>query len=114
VARVPRPERGRGRGLEHLDALDDGELRDRPIILAAEPQLGVGRVGRLPVGALESPALRRRGTYSCVLAAPENIPTLPLKWLVAALGAIPVDRERGIEQEALQDTVRLINARARA
>ncbi|MCW8138644.1 MAG: 1-acyl-sn-glycerol-3-phosphate acyltransferase, partial [Planctomycetota bacterium] len=49
-----------------------------------------------------------RESYTCVLAAPENVPTPALKLLTSLLGAIPVDRERGVEQFALQDTVRIM------
>lgn len=49
-----------------------------------------------------------RDTYMGVLAAPENIPTLPLRILTGILGAIPVDRERGVDQPGLQDTARLM------
>lgn len=52
--------------------------------------------------------LIERSSYTCVLAAPENVPTPPLKMLTSLLGAIPVDRERGVEQFALQDTVRIM------
>lgn len=54
-----------------------------------------------------------RRSYTCVLAAPENVPTPALKLLTSVLGAIPVDRERGVEQFALQDTVRILRERKR-
>lgn len=65
------------------------------------------------VGTVWSLSSRRRfverDSYTAVLAAPENIPTLPLKLLTSTLGAIPVDRDQGVDQFALTDTVRIIN-----
>ena len=53
--------------------------------------------------------LVNRESYTAVFAAPENVPTKLLRVLVSTLGAIPVDREQGVEQFALQDTVRLFD-----
>lgn len=96
------------KGLEHLDDLGDG-----PVILAPNHTSAwdswVGCVYTLS-------SLRRffsTRTYMCVWAAPENVPTPLLKLLVSLLGAIPVDRERGVEQEAIQDTLRLMRGAAK-
>jgi len=91
-------------GLEHLDGLE----RDRPIVLAPNHTSAWDSwVGALwPLSSLGR--FLGGGAYCCVWAAPENIPTPPLRLLSAALGAIFVDRERGVEQPAIQDTLRLM------
>lgn len=90
-------------GLEHLDGLEGG-----PVILAPNHTTAwdawVGTVWLLS----SRRRLVARDTYLAVFAAPENIPTPPLRLLTASLGAIPVDREQGVDQFALTDTVRLI------
>ncbi len=90
-------------GLEHFDEVDG-----QTIILAPNHTSAWDSW----VGTVWALSNRRRfverSSYTCVLAAPENVPTTPLKMLTSALGAIPVDRERGIEQPALQDTLRLM------
>jgi 1-acyl-sn-glycerol-3-phosphate acyltransferase len=90
-------------GLEHLDAVEG-----QSVILAPNHTSSWDSW----VGTVWALSRRRRfvdrGSYTCVLATPEHIPTPPLKLLTAMLGAIPVDRERGIEQDSLQDTVRIM------
>ncbi len=95
-------------GLEHLDEVGPG-----PVILAPNHVSAWDSW----VGCLWPLSSRRRyverDSYCCVLAAPENVPTLPLKALTGVLGAIPVDRERGVEQHSMQDLLRLMRARGR-
>jgi len=55
--------------------------------------------------------LVERDSYMAVLAAPENIPTPMLRTLTACLGAIPIDREQGVDQKALTDIVRVVRER---
>lgn len=90
-------------GLEHFE-----EVEGESVILAPNHTSAwdswVGTVWALSARK----RLVDRNSYTCVLAAPENVPTPPLKALTALLGAIPVDRERGVEQFALQDTVRIM------
>ena len=91
-------------GLEHLD-----EVEGEAVILAPNHTTAWdGWVGT--VWALSSRRrLIERDSYLAVFAAPENIPTPFLRLLTAVLGAIPVDREQGVEQPALRDTVRLFH-----
>jgi 1-acyl-sn-glycerol-3-phosphate acyltransferase len=95
-------------GLEHLDDLGDG-----PVILAPNHTSAWDSW----VGCIYSLSSLKRffstRTYMCVWAAPENVPTIFLKGLTASLGAIPVDRERGVEQDAIQDTLRLMRGAAK-
>lgn len=90
-------------GIEHFE-----EVEGESVILAPNHTSAwdswVGTVWALSARK----RLVNRNSYSCVLAAPENVPTVALKALTSILGAIPVDRERGVEQFALQDTVRIM------
>ncbi|MBL4844199.1 MAG: 1-acyl-sn-glycerol-3-phosphate acyltransferase [Planctomycetes bacterium] len=91
-------------GLEHFD-----EVEGESIIIA--PNHTSAWDGFL--ATLWSLSHRKRyadhGSYTAVFAAPENIPTPLLKALTATLGAIPVDREQGVDQLAMSDTVRLFS-----
>ena len=95
-------------GLEHLD-----EVEGEAIIFA--PNHTTAWDGFL--ATIWSLSRRRRymdaGSYTAVFAAPENIPTPFLRLLTATLGAIPVDREQGVDQLAMTDTVRLFRERKR-
>lgn len=90
-------------GLENFEAVDGESVILAPNHTSAWDSW-VGTVWALSARK----RLVDRSSYTCVLAAPENVPTSPLKALTSLLGAIPVDRERGVEQFALQDTVRIM------
>ncbi|MGE0712457.1 MAG: lysophospholipid acyltransferase family protein [Planctomycetota bacterium] len=95
-------------GLEHLEELGEGES----IIFA--PNHTTAWDGFL--GTVWALSARRRlaaPAYTAVFAAPENIPTAPLRLLSATLGAIPVDRDQGVDQFAMTDTVRIFRERRR-
>lgn len=90
-------------GVEHL-----AELEGRSVILCPNHRTAwdswVGTVWALS----SRRRLVARDSYMGVLAAPENVPTVPLRILTSILGAIPVDRQQGVDQHALQDTARIM------
>ncbi|RMG11052.1 MAG: 1-acyl-sn-glycerol-3-phosphate acyltransferase [Planctomycetota bacterium] len=90
-------------GLEHLDAVEGESVILAPNHVTAWDSW----VGTCWALSSQRRFASRRHTLA-VLAAPENIPTAPLRLLVACLGGIPVDRERGVEQDGLRDVVRLM------
>ncbi len=95
-------------GIEHL-----AEVEGQPVILAPNHTTAWDAW----VGTVWALSSRRRladkNSYLAVFAAPENIPTPALRLLTSLLGAIPVDRDQGVDQFALTDTVRLMRERRR-
>lgn len=90
-------------GLENLDEVDGESL----IIAPNHTTAWDGWIGTVYALSARHRYVDRKN-YTAVLAAPENIPRV-LRWLVAILGAIPVDRESGIDQFAMNDTVRVFD-----
>jgi 1-acyl-sn-glycerol-3-phosphate acyltransferase len=91
-------------GLENLDAVEGESVILAPNHVSAWDSF-VGTTWALS----SRKRLVERTSYLGVLAAPENIPTPMLRVVATGLGGIPVDRDQGVEQHALLDTVRIMN-----
>jgi 1-acyl-sn-glycerol-3-phosphate acyltransferase len=95
-------------GLEHLDELDETLGENASIILAPNHTTAFdGFVATIWALSHRKRFIQRR-SYTAVLAAPENIPA-SLGLLVSTLGGIPVDRDLGVDQFALNDVARLFH-----
>jgi 1-acyl-sn-glycerol-3-phosphate acyltransferase len=95
-------------GAEHFDAVEG-----RTVILAPNHTSAWDSWVGTAWALTGRRRLMDRASYTCALAAPERVPTPALKLLTGILGAIPVDRDRGIEQEGLQDVLRIMRDPAR-